>query len=171
MAFGKSEFKSIEALEVRFEPFIDPTSGGFITAGDTCELTIVRPDGSTLPGGPHMATRNADTGIWAFTIVVGSYVQGNWLVKGHSDHASAPRDQVASYFWGFGIAEDLLTLKRLIANRRKVDRNTNKVTVYGDNDSSTAIFEGTLKDSLNVASVGKLKSDDVHEQTELLPVP
>ena len=112
MGIGKTEFLATEELTMYFEPFIDQTtSGRFIFSGDTCTLIIVRPDNSLLPGGPHVATRNTDTGIWSFSVTVGSYAQGRWLVKAVSDHASAPNEQFRVYFWGVGFAADIASIK------------------------------------------------------------
>lgn len=107
---SKSQHQSTESLKIRLPPFIDKTTGDYITGGsDVVTLTIERPDATVLPGGPHHPTYDSTVDMWIFTITTGSYQQGEWRVKAVSNNANAI-PQWRYYQWG-DYVDDITTTK------------------------------------------------------------
>jgi len=161
----KTQFQSTEALQVRLPPFLDKTTGDFITGGaDTCTLTIKKPDGVLLAGGPHLGVYDAAVDMWTFDVSVGSYLQGEWRVRAVSNDADAV-PQWRSLRWGdyveslatiatintkvgtpvgasmsadiAAVAADMVLSRKMLTNRWKIE--TNQLKVYEDN--GTTVFK------------------------------
>ncbi len=160
----KTDFQSSEVLQIRLRPFINQSTGAFITGGsDTVSLIIERPSGSLYQNGVSSwtASYDAQVDLWHFDVPLDEFAAGEWRVKATSN-ASNALPQWVVYSWGAGTAEDVLGTRKFALNRWKVVGT--QLLLYED-DGTTIFRTYDLKDQDGVAS-----STHVFERVPVAPI-
>jgi len=139
----KTQYTSTEALRLTFFPFFDAANGVYVVGGvDAPTLVVKKPNGTLLTPAPTLVY-DSDTDFWSVDIPVGTYMQGDWLVKATSDAANT-FPQYRTLTWGDYVS-DLVTLRKIKTGRWKIDTVLNVMRFY-DDDGTTVLYEFNLKD-------------------------
>ena len=118
----KDQFQSVEALRVRFPPFIDKTPGEEIIGTDTCSVFYKKPNGTTDSAS---ATWDDYIEIWTLDLAIGVYMQGEWAFKATSDDPNA-RAQRKVLMWG----DYVENLDETVASRATQDQILSDATPF-----------------------------------------
>lgn len=134
----KAQYIASENLRIVIPPFLDTSSGSYITSGDVVTLTIKKPDNTLLSPAPT-ATRDGDTDFWVAEVDVADFQAGEWLIKAESDDANSI-PQYRFLLWG----DFLDMLFQAALGRWKIEGT--QLKLYND-DGVTVMRTFNLKDS------------------------
>jgi hypothetical protein len=153
----KTQYLSTEALRILFPPFFDTVLGNYVVGGlDTITVVVKKPDGTLLT--PAVTpSYDADTDFWVAEVAVGSYQQGDWLIKATSDAANT-FPQYRALTWG-DYVDTLEILRKIGTGRWKID-TTLKVMRFYDTDGTTVLYEFALKNSIGIPSTANMFERD-----------
>ncbi len=153
---SKSQFVSTEPLKIVFPPFTDRATGLTILGTDIVTLTIKRPNGTLLPS-PPVPTWDTDVRMWIATISIGSFQEGDWLIRASSNGGGA-QDQLRVLTWG-DYVDDIQETRQAALGRWRIDQALNKLFLY-EEDGVTVFREFDLKDATGTPSTTQIFERD-----------
>jgi hypothetical protein len=137
----KTQFISGEALKITLSPFIDKSTGERIIGTDVATLVVKKPNG-TLLGSPPTPTWDSDVNFWKASISIGSFEEGEWLIKATSDNVDA-LPQFVALTWG-DYVDDIPETRQAAIGRWKIIGT--QLNLYED-DGVTIFKTFDLKDA------------------------